>query len=396
MISSYKLTDNDISTKGVVAAPTVLSGTATQNKQVFDRLIREVFKADFNNLIDALTATGGAGEIGATVPELSGATVQAVLLAMKALVDTKTSYTYTDTLLGYKSDKSVTDLHIKTVTLAPTTGVFTFTREDGTSFTIDTLLEKIAVNFSYDAETEELVLTLADGSTQRISLAALISTFDFIDSGTIAWTVSNQTVTANIKAGSITETHLSSSVNASLDLADSAYQKPSTGIAKTDLASDVQTSLGKADSAVQDIKVKIGSGTAATIVSSNVATLEVAEGTTNGTIKVAGSDVAVHGLGSAAYTPTTDYATAAQGAKADTAVQPADLGNVAPASADNSTVEVSGTTLQVKDGGITTAKLATLTSFKLVDTANDGSAYVGQVYQITIDHGAIMVTPVAS
>lgn len=33
--------------------------------------------------------------------------------------------------------------------------------------------------------------------------------------------------------------------------AESAYQKPSTGIAKSDLASDVQTSLGKADSAYQ-------------------------------------------------------------------------------------------------------------------------------------------------
>lgn len=53
------------------------------------------------------------------------------------------------------------------------------------------------------------------------------------------------------------------------------------------------------------------------------------------------------------------------------------------------------TTAKINNGAVTTDKLATLTSFKLVDTANDGSAYVGQVYQITIDHGAIMVTPVA-
>lgn len=55
----------------------------------------------------------------------------------------------------------------------------------------------------------------------------------------------------------------------------------------------------------------------------------VASGTTNGTISVntngTSADVAVTGLGSAAYTNSTDYATAAQGAKADTAVQPADL-----------------------------------------------------------------------
>ena len=42
-----------------------------------------------------------------------------------------------------------------------------------------------------------------------------------------------------------------SDVQTSLGKADSAYQKPSTGIPKTDLASAVQTSLGKADTAVQ-------------------------------------------------------------------------------------------------------------------------------------------------
>lgn len=55
----------------------------------------------------------------------------------------------------------------------------------------------------------------------------------------------------------------------------------------------------------------------------------VASGTTNGTISVntggTSADVSVTGLGSAAYTNSTDYATASQGAKADTAVQPADL-----------------------------------------------------------------------
>ena len=41
------------------------------------------------------------------------------------------------------------------------------------------------------------------------------------------------------------------------------------------------------------------------------------EGTTNGTVKFNGTDVPVHGLGSAAYTESSAYATAAQGTKAD-------------------------------------------------------------------------------
>ena len=44
---------------------------------------------------------------------------------------------------------------------------------------------------------------------------------------------------------------------------------------------------------------------------------EITTGSANGTIAVGGVDVAVKGLGSAAYTETTAYATAAQGTKAD-------------------------------------------------------------------------------
>lgn len=46
----------------------------------------------------------------------------------------------------------------------------------------------------------------------------------------------------------------------------------------------------------------------------------VQEGTTDGTIRVAGEEVAVHGLGSAAYEDTSAFATAAQGQKADQAM----------------------------------------------------------------------------
>ena len=47
----------------------------------------------------------------------------------------------------------------------------------------------------------------------------------------------------------IAKSDLASAVQTSLGKADSAYQKPSTGIPASDLASAVQTSLGKADAA---------------------------------------------------------------------------------------------------------------------------------------------------
>lgn len=57
-LTDYKLTDSDINTKGVVAAPDKLEGTPAENKAVFDRLIREAFRVYYNALIDALEALG--------------------------------------------------------------------------------------------------------------------------------------------------------------------------------------------------------------------------------------------------------------------------------------------------------------------------------------------------
>lgn len=87
------------------------------------------------------------------------------------------------------------------------------------------------------------------------------------------------------------------------------YTKPTDGIPETDLAGDVQTSLAKANSALQSHQtVKLESGT-------NNGTLKL---TVNGT---ATDNIAVTNLGSAAFTATSNYATAAQGAKADNAIQ---------------------------------------------------------------------------
>ena len=181
-ITDHKLTDSDIAAKGVVAAPTILNGTPEENKKVFDRLVREVLKGDFNSLIDALAATTGAGEIGAAVEGLTGATVQAVLNAVKVCLDSKVADADFTAALALKSDKSMTNNHIKTVELDGNTGVFTFTKENGTKITIDTALEKVAVNFAYDAESQSLVLTLADGSRVSATIKSGCITDSMLDS----------------------------------------------------------------------------------------------------------------------------------------------------------------------------------------------------------------------
>ena len=252
-ITSYKITDSDISSKGVVAAPTVLSGSPEENKKVFDRLVREVLKGDFNALVDALAATTGAGEIGAAVEGLTGETVQAVLIALKTMLDSKAASADMEAALGGKSDTSVTDAHFKSVAFDAGTGVFTFTKENGTTVTVDTALEKVAVNFAYDEDTQSLLLTLADGSTQRVSLAAFLTTTEFEDSNTIEWSVSGSKVRATVKSGSITDAMLSSTLKTMLQGYVSAADNSATNAAASEAASlSYQTAAQEAAAAAAE------------------------------------------------------------------------------------------------------------------------------------------------
>lgn len=81
---------------------------------------------------------------------------------------------------------------------------------------------------------------------------------------------------------------------------------------------------------------------------------DIATGSANGTISVEGSDVAVKGLGSAAYTASTAYATAAQGTKADNALQSVEVGTGLKVSAkanNKQTIEIDDSVVFVFDCG---------------------------------------------
>ena len=147
---------------------------------------------------------------------------------------------------------------------------------------------------------------------------------------------------------------LATKINGKLDASEV------TGDLLTHNASEFATAAqgAKADSAVQKItvmgteltngsefstheaKIALGLGSAAYTDATAYATAEqgakadsavqsIETGNTNGTIKVDGNEVSVAGLGSAAYTNATAYATAEQGAKADTALQASDIANKA-------------------------------------------------------------------
>ena len=108
-----------------------------------------------------------------------------------------------------KLDKSVANTMVKDVTFDESTGIFTVTKLNGSTFTIDTKLEKIAVNFRFDKVNQILFIILDDGTEQPIDISALITQYEFLDSDTVVFTISvDGKVSANIKDGSITDEKL--------------------------------------------------------------------------------------------------------------------------------------------------------------------------------------------
>lgn len=100
---------------------------------------------------------------------------------------------------------------IGNVTFDEATGKLTFTRKNGATIVIDTNLEKLAVNLDFDYENQRFILYLADGTEKYIDAKSLVMQSEFVESGTVHWTVSSDgKVQADIKKGSITDEMLES------------------------------------------------------------------------------------------------------------------------------------------------------------------------------------------
>lgn len=98
---------------------------------------------------------------------------------------------------------------VKEILWDETNGTLTVVKMNGSRAVIDTKLEKLVVNFKYNPQTQQLVITLDDGTVQNVDLSALITQYEFTDSDTIAFAIgSDGKVSAIVKEGSIEEKHL--------------------------------------------------------------------------------------------------------------------------------------------------------------------------------------------
>lgn len=108
-----------------------------------------------------------------------------------------------------KADAQVVNGMVADISVNDVDGVITVTYKNGSTKTYDTNLEKIAVNFRFDNESQRLILIMPDGTEQYVDMSALVTQYEFKDSTTIAFFVDKTgNISASIKNGSITDAML--------------------------------------------------------------------------------------------------------------------------------------------------------------------------------------------
>ena len=97
---------------------------------------------------------------------------------------------------------------VKEIRYDETTGKIEVEKMNGSIAVIDTKLEKLAVNFSYDSTNQKLVIILDDETKQYVDLSELITEYEFQDGEIVYFIVKDGKVCADIKDGSISEEKL--------------------------------------------------------------------------------------------------------------------------------------------------------------------------------------------
>lgn len=145
-----------------------------------------------------------------------------------------------------KADKDQLNNMITDIAINDKNGVISITKYNGTVLNIDTAMEKIAVNFEYNAQTQQLILTLENGEKQYIDMSALITQYEFKGTDTIAFSIdSDGKVNASIKRGSITKAMLSSEVMSAITLSESNAVASAQAAAQSATNADMDAKLSQ-------------------------------------------------------------------------------------------------------------------------------------------------------
>lgn len=151
------------------------------------------------------------------------------------------------TLDATKATKTEVATLVADVTFEESTGIITITKKNGSKITIDTQMEKIAINFDYNPTTQQIILTLIDGTKQYIDLSALITQYEFLDSDTVAFYIDKDgKVSAIVKEGSIEEKHLEPNYLAKIKVEVAKAESSQQAAAKSEANAKASENAAKA------------------------------------------------------------------------------------------------------------------------------------------------------
>lgn len=151
-----------------------------------------------------------------------------------------------------KLDKVTAAEMVKDVSFNESTGVFTITYLNGSTVAIDTKLEKLIMNWNYSADTQQLILTLDDGTKQYVDLSSLITQYEFLNTETVAFVLDGTgKVSALVKEGSIQEKHLQPNYLSDIKVESAKAQASANAAAtsETNAATSAATSENQAKNA---------------------------------------------------------------------------------------------------------------------------------------------------
>lgn len=159
-----------------------------------------------------------------------------------------------------KATKTEVATLVADVSFVESTGIITVTKKNGSVITIDTKMEKIAVNFDYNSDTQQIILTLVDGTKQYIDLSALITQYEFLDSDTIAFVVqSDGKIKAEVLDGSIKESKLQPNYLATIKVEVAKAEASATAAATSEanaLASENAAKTSETNAKTSEINAK--------------------------------------------------------------------------------------------------------------------------------------------
>lgn len=274
------------------------------------------------------------------------------------------------TLDTTKATKEEVSTLVQDVTFEEKTGIITIVKKNGSKITIDTQMEKIAVNFSYNAGTQQIILTLIDGTKQYIDLAALITQYEFLDSDTVAFSIDSAgKVSAIVKEASIQEKHLRPDYLADIKVEAAKAQASQSAAAKSESnakASETAAAASESNAAASATKAQ-SYATGGT----NSRTGEDTDNAKYYSQQSAQSQSAAATSADTANTKSKEAATSAATAKtsADNAAGSANLANEKANSAANSaTIAVSNSNAAQQYASNAAASADTAQNYAVADT----------------------------